>query len=357
MNTYPVNNEGNDSTVKLLDSSKSIQVSEPTTVQHEVPSQPSSQELSTQESTQNDTQEEIRIADTNGNNNNTNNHHHQQRQSISSQSSIASVSSTTISSSHLYESDESPCITDLLKRARSYTNNETLESEESRSLIKELITSLNKARIEAGQYKIKAELLSISSKDADMRYEVENDLIKRQVERLKAQGENMNVLMKKISHQKLTLKKYKNEIINKNKEIIRLRSKSQNDSTINSSTVKKRKKSSNLSHKESQSQNQSQSQELPGMLDTLGLLASQVLTEEQKQNNHSAIKANSSHELYQNHNYNSHNTSQNNHNHQSLPPVHQFAMPKLNSFKHRSTPDINENGHNETTISDYSMNQ
>lgn len=293
MNPYPVPEE---SSVKLISQNvvkDQLQHSEPSQIQINIPSQASAHEESTQESTQNETQEPAKIEAVGS-----------QRQSLSSQSSITSVSSA---STNLNDSDETQSqlyVTELIKRAKSHLEDHNAGSEESRSVVSELLNSLVKARAEAGQYKIKAQLLSISSKDADMRYEVENELIKRQVERLKAQGQSMESLISKLNHQKLTLKKYKNEIINKNKEIIRLRSKQSEG---------KRRKKSDSTHS--------------GMLDTLGLLASQVLTQEEK--NRDTQESSSS-----------------------------YALPKLNSFKHNnnSQQNGNSNAPNETTISEYSVN-
>lgn len=284
MNSYPV---PEDSAVKVVTEvalkEDQLDTSDPSTVQEYINSQPSTQE-STQGSTQNDHIDESIQLD--------------QRQSLSSQSSSVGSVST------LHDLDDPHTVSELIKRAKTYLKNRDDETEESKSLITELLDALVKSRAETGHYKIKSQLLSISSKDADMRYEVENELIKRQVERLKSQGENMDVLMSKITHQKMTLKKYKNEIINKNKEIIRLRSRQPDN--------KRRRKSNSVQG---------------GMLDTLGMLASQVLTEEEKSRD--------GHEA-------------------SIP--NNYALPKLNSFKHRSGSQTNGNGPNETTISEYSVN-
>lgn len=285
MSSYPILDENTVQVVAEGNVKDQLDATEPSTVQTFINSQPS-----TQESTQTDLQASAKLEAVDS-----------QRQSLSSQSS--SVGSVSSASTIIHDSDDPQTqlyVTELVKRAKSYLEEGNSESEASKTLISELLTTLVKVRGESDQYKIKAKLLSISSKDADMRYEVENELIKRQVERLKSQGENMDGLMNKLSHQKLTLKKYKNEIINKNKEIIRLRSKQADQ---------KKKRKSDSTH--------------AGMLDTLGMLASQVLTEEEKTNREQRTAA--------------------------------YVLPKLNSFKHGGSQS-NGNGPDETTISEYSVN-
>jgi hypothetical protein len=198
---------------------------------------------------------------------------------ISSQSSISSSSSTNFTDvSALRDSQEDEGSQSYFDNLVKETNlilerpDEDIDTEVT-GLIKRLLSYLVKTKNQSNSYKIKSELLSISSKDADMRYEVENDLIKKEVESLKHQSENQMYLMNKISHQKQTLKKYKNEIINKNKEIIELRSK------LNRLANPDRRRKLIRSHTEGETGSHG------NMLDTLGLLASQVLTEEE-QNNH-----------------------------------------------------------------------
>lgn len=185
--------------------------------------------------------------------------------SLSSQSSLSSASTNSVYTENTTSQEH---IDNLIKQTNSLLNDDTINPEIT-ELLKKLSASLIKTRNEANSFKIKSELLSISSKDADMRYEVENDLIKKEVESLKHQSENRDYLMNKINHQKQTLKKYKNEIINKNKEIIELTNK------LNKITNDKKRKlfRSNTTLEQS------------NMLDTLGLLASQVLTEEEQHKN------------------------------------------------------------------------
>jgi len=261
-----------------------------------------------------------------------------QRRSLSSQSSsITSISSNSISTDTDDPQQSQSYTTDLIKRAKTLIE-ETSDSDPSKSLLTELLNSLIKARAEAGQYKIKSQLLSISSKDADMRYEVENELIKKQVERLKSQAENMDMLMNKVTHQKHTLNKYKNEIINKNKEIIRLRSFIKTPNLNGGGDFKRRRKSDSTSTQS-------------GMLDTLGLLASQVLTEEGKKVENNSRRASNDSGLVSR----SGSTS--------ISGSNGYVMPKLNSFKHANptsqsqSQQLQTNGQaaNETTISEYSI--
>lgn len=199
--------------------------------------------------------------------------------SISSQSSVSSTHSkldagspTCAVNNELSQS----YVAELVKEANDLLDSsDHLGNERMTSLLKNLTTALIKAKSQTNHYKMKAEWLSISSKDADARYEVENEIIKREVDRLKNQGDSVEYLMGKITHQKQTLKKYKNEIINKNKEIISKnrqlnKLKLKIDSMKSETTNKRRKKTL-----PSPTNN-------PNMLDTLGLLASQVLTEEEK---------------------------------------------------------------------------
>jgi hypothetical protein len=167
---------------------------------------------------------------------------------LSSQSSALSSTSGT----HHDEELTQERVTRLLQQANELAETGNLDSE-TKQMLRKLASTLAKSRAEANQYKLHLQLLSLSSKDQDMRYEVEQELIKREVDRLKNQGDQVGFLMDKVTRQKALLNKYKDKIVEKNKEIIRLRSK-----------FKKGNPKRENGH----------------MLDTLGLLASQVLTEE-----------------------------------------------------------------------------
>lgn len=177
---------------------------------------------------------------------------------LDTQTSTQSHSQTLTEDTHSTQEE----VADLIAEAESLLKKNDLD-DQTKTTIDGLLSALTKSKSETNQYKIQAHLLSMSSKDADMRYEVENELVKREVERLKTQNEQVEYLMSKVSSHKNLIKKYKNEIINKNKEINRLKKKI-NDYNVG---LKKRRKSNSPNN---------------GMLDTLGLLASQVLTEEEK---------------------------------------------------------------------------
>ncbi|KAH3673212.1 hypothetical protein WICMUC_003830 [Wickerhamomyces mucosus] len=188
--------------------------------------------------------------------------------SQSSTSSSKSLYSTTTSFNIEVSQTDGASIAELIRHSNTLIDNNHLDGN-TKDLIMNLNSALLKSKSEANQYRIKSELLAISVKDADMRYEVENEIILKQVERLKNQTENFDELANKIIHQKQTLKKYKYEIIAKNKEINRLRSKL--NVIKEKSEQRKRRKSDTSIHNNS-----------GNMLNTLGLLASQVLTEEQE---------------------------------------------------------------------------
>lgn len=179
---------------------------------------------------------------------------------ISSQSSVASSTGTTTTST--MEEELTPSyLTTLMQRANDVAEGEMVDGE-TKDLLLRLTGALGRARTEANQYKLHSQLLSMTSKDQDMRNEVEQELVKREVDRLKSQGGQIDYLMGKVTRQKALVQRYKEKIVEKNKEIIRLRARVRG---------KKNTSISNGVGNES------------AMLDTLGLLASQVLTEENGQ--------------------------------------------------------------------------
>lgn len=168
----------------------------------------------------------------------------------SSQSSVLSVSSgATQSDDELSQQ----YVTKLLQRANDLIENGGV-SGEIKEVVQKLSSALGRSRAEANQYKLHSQLLSLTSRDQDMRNEVEHELVKREVDRLKTQTEQVEHVLDKVSRQKELVSRYKDKIVEKNKEINRLRAKL------------KRQRPNSMGEN--------------GMLDTLGLLASQVLTEE-----------------------------------------------------------------------------
>lgn len=223
--------------------------------------------------------------------------------SASSSSSQSSVKSPSTQASELGPEESTQALIKQSQQLIELSSNSASNKSEI-ELIHKLIHKVHKLQTESDQYKMKAQLLSINAKDADMRYEVENEIIKRQVEKLKLVLQEYNDMMKKYNHQSLLIKKYKNEIIEKNKEIIRLSSMNAAAHAATgpggSSIFKKKKKSKSFS---SATVNNNK------MLNTLGLLASQVLTNDQQEQER----------------INDTNSS--------------IALPRMNSFKHYKSTD------------------
>lgn len=175
----------------------------------------------------------------------------------SSGSSVMTISSCSQQQAQHADELNQSFVTELLQRANDIAERDSLDPD-IKEIVHKLANALGKSRAESNQYKLHAQLLSLTSKDQDMRYEVEQELVKREVDRLKTQGDQVGYLMSKVTRQKQLIIKYKGKIVEKNKEIIRLRSILRDKSQLVNG-----------------------SPDNSNMLDTLGLLASQVLTHEE----------------------------------------------------------------------------
>lgn len=142
--------------------------------------------------------------------------------------------------------------------------------------VENLIQLLGKSQEQVKQLKFKNFMLTAGLHDSDSRFEVEKNINKQQFERIKCQLIlESQELLEKVRVQELKITKYKDKIIEKNKEINKLM-RILNDSAVPnpySSTSSPKSVTKPRLHRNEKNRKDS------NMLTTLGILASHVLNE------------------------------------------------------------------------------
>lgn len=164
---------------------------------------------------------------------------------------------------------ESPRASDALSKDTE-SKREIVQSLES------LVQLASKAREQAKQLRFKNFMLTAGLRDTNSRFEVETSLTKQQFERIRCQlVMECQELQEKVHLQDLKLSKYKETIIEKNKEINKL-GRLLNDSGLGKS-LHVRNTPQSVTKKAHLDRSSKAQRKDSGMLATLGLLASQVL--------------------------------------------------------------------------------
>lgn len=142
-------------------------------------------------------------------------------------------------------------------------------------ILHSLVELLSKSQEQIKQLKLKNLMLNTGLKDTNSRFEVEHNINKQQFERIKCQLilENQG-LVEKMNSKDMKIRKYKDRIIEKNKEINRLMR------LLNKSCIPNPPSGNSSSSIQKPRLERSKTRD-SNMLATLGILASHVLNEEQ----------------------------------------------------------------------------
>ncbi|CUS20893.1 LAQU0S02e00760g1_1 [Lachancea quebecensis] len=224
----------------------------------------------------------------------------------------------------------------------SQPNHEIVQSLEA------LVHLASKAREQAKQLRFKNFMLTAGLKDTNSRFEVETSLTKQQFERIRCQlVMECQELQQKVHLQDLKLSKYKETIIEKNKEINKL-GRLLNDSGV-AKSLHVRNTPQSVTKKAHLDRSSKAHRKDSGMLATLGLLATQVLSDKSEHSvNVDNTESDISHDSFSN------QTQGNNAQaakpflstpilpkltrtsftspHDDAPSENQFQIPKLRSF-------------------------